>query len=1198
MWETEQVIALPRSKKPFSLSLHKRDLIFIKGGKGYVFFQNSWLQIKAFGLMTNKICRYVQSQSRKISLHLPTVTPILAIHENRHTSIVLTLPIPFNFMADDSPYGNIYDCINTTGEPICVATTYQRVGDLPFIFSQQAKFGSPFSSHVKHMAVSDDARIIAVDFDDQLWVWNQLPEQVRGDGNWVNLSSVEAFNYQKYDSDGQNSPLAFQKLAAFRNPDEGSGICYLTCLLPPCKPFDMLYLFNSVCVFSEKRKYFRYHVKIPVLEGHERPAAYWSPCCRLVVISVNNSIVMLTRELQVIATIPLKKVFMGENPMVHDLAWSSNCQYFVMTSTNGFVGVVTRNGKSLKHCICDLPLFQEDYYQPLNIAADTDDPNLYIIYSQRYMRFLRIDGNLIECSLGNLISLPFPMKNAEPLIKHALKAIDNVNPSDPYSVVQLIYWSDLYGIFRYQSPLRYPIYKKIDESLMTLLKEGHHLLTFFLIRCAYHVTSMEPTAYKEVTRRLGYSRQRRDSILLRILNEELEKRDWGYIPHHKQSPIMFYSMTNKDEQMMYDRTKPEPNKSADLQAVMKYIREILYDTDFYAVDEVPVDLSMLFEMMIELGRFDRAALLSHHESIATDPLQLFIRISSIHAGDPINIFRAMEVCINSSPVDEPEFRAVAVMALNNILKQLIADSAPNAENPKPRMLSNFCVIEESVDIPVPESPEQCKDFAVVLGIALCAADYMNIQNFCNGKSMNIATRLLPAVKETIQLIWFVRWRYLSMKETFVERRPGNATLRMIPFNDFIDPLAIRETIERTGKSTFDPAVYELYMKDDGAFEKDPAFIDFICELAVRITPRLLSRIQIAVSSFADKLEDVPESQILGAVICSHVVPWLRCGIPRKMVEFNEAREIVPNEIMDFEDFILLEEPKPLQIDVKPTIDIPGIAEIPDEEEEKKEEPKNDEQLEMPPEIPKPDYNDDERQLSEGEEPPKPKKKHKTAPQKPKVKSKPKKKERKEKPMLRLIEVDKTPRYNNMNIVALHPPHPEFTPGYQFNPMPGTVPPVAIFECKHAPFPQQSYGPIWDLDPSLYERPYPRPPPNIPLDTEPPTDPPTKLTAESQCESRFRKPKRIPKVIITSAAKPLPIIDEISDDTASDVSLASDHEKLPPIDPFPLDDELRKRVDNLLNNPVEIKTPQLPMAPRYYTKVRTEHIIDHEYKESK
>lgn len=1197
MWETEELISLPRSKHAFFLSCHKGEILFMKAGKGYYYHQNSWSQVRNYGLLKNKISRVIPSQTKKISLHLPKVTPLLALHENRSTSILLTLPIPFHFLAEDADYQNLADRIDVNRETLCVATTHQRVGDLSYIFSQQPKVASAFSSHINEMAVNDDGRIIAIDFDDQLWVWNQLPEEVRGDGNWINLSMDESFNYQKYERQSHCSPLSFHQLNVFRNPDEGSGVCAFTCLLPPCRPFDMLYLFNSVCLFTYPRQSASYKIKIPILEGCERPSIFWSPCCRILVVAVNNSIIMLTRELQIINTIPLTEVLLGENPIVSDLSWSADSQFFIVTSTTGFLGAVTRDGKSILHCICDI-LFREDYYHPLRVTADTSDPYLYVIYSDRYMRTLRLDPAVLKPFIGNYLSLPYPLRDEADSLPPTVDSIQKVNIGSPYEVVQLIYYSDLFGVFRYQNPLRYMVFAKLNQACTFLLKNNQDLFVFFLIRCVLYVTSKEPDVYQEVMKRLNFSTNKRDKIMMQFLEEERQRRDWSYAPIEK-NVIKMYDATFEDEEQMRRRQKPEPKKDADLVTIIKCVNNIFYNDDFYEVDEIPIDITMLFEIMIQLGRFDKAALLSQHTSIAGHTTQLLIRIATIHANDPVAIFRAMMVCINSSPIDEPELRAICVLALNNILKQQIADTTPTAENPKPRLISNRCVIEETFDIPYPKNREQCNDFAIICGIALTAADYEYVQYFCNGKSMNIPVQLEAAIRELISLIWFVHWRYYAMRESFIFRTVGDATLRLIPFGDFINQQQLKSSIQALNKSRFNSEIYDMYMNGPAIFQNDPDFVDFICEISVRVSRPLVGRMQEIVGNFAEPFEDLPKSPLLTSLICSHVVPWLRCGIPRAMVKFDKACEIVPYELLQFEDFSLLKEkPKPLIIQPKEAFDIPAIVDVPPdsdkdtkaEDEIPVKEAKN--PKELPEQVPIPD---EDRELSEGEEPPK--KKTKTPKRKKEVNIEPSK-HKKKKPLLKLIEVDQTPRANKMPIqVPLQPEKPEVQQGYPFcplydmDPYMGHPPPVAIFQAVHAPFPQQSYGPIWDLDPALYERPFPKEPPNIPREKSKPSQ---KTSTKSTQIKPVEIPRNIPVFQISRKNK----VDDISDDyDLIDDAIEPDYH--PEIDPFPLDQELQKRVDDLLNNPVEVKIPTLPKRPRYTVKIeRTEHIIDNEFTESK
>lgn len=220
----------------------------VKPGKGYVLEGGeTWTQIRTYGLLNGKVMDVHASQSHAVAIHKPKVTPLLAIHETRKSSIILTCPIPFNYLPEDEEYKNMKTVLTPEGEELMVSMTHQRYGDVPYIFGQRNKKWSNFAESVKDYAVNDDGRIVAVLFDDALWVWNQVADQVRGDGWWVNLAQESGFNFRKWEVAG-NRPLAFQSISVFRNPDELSGVCLLSSLLPPCKPFNEMYLFNHICL--------------------------------------------------------------------------------------------------------------------------------------------------------------------------------------------------------------------------------------------------------------------------------------------------------------------------------------------------------------------------------------------------------------------------------------------------------------------------------------------------------------------------------------------------------------------------------------------------------------------------------------------------------------------------------------------------------------------------------------------------------------------------------------------------------------------------------------------------------------------------------------------------------------------------------------------------------------------------------------
>jgi hypothetical protein len=64
-------------------------------------------------------------------------------------------------------------------------------------------------------------------------------------------------------------------------------------------------------------------------------------------------------------------------------------------------------------------------------------------------------------------------------------------------------------------------------------------------------------------------------------------------------------------------------------------------------------------------------------------------------------------------------------------------------------------------------------------------------------------------------------------------------------------------------------------------------------------------------------------------------------------------------------------------------------------------------------------------------------------------------------------------------------------------------------------------------------------------------------------------------------------------SSSDVVVADGPTReFPPVDPFPLDEELRRRVDRLLAEDVHVNPVRLPNRPQYIRQtVVTEHYID-------
>jgi hypothetical protein len=313
-----------------------------------------------------------------------------------------------------------------------MTTPVNRVPDVPFVLGQQNRAASLLPSRVRGLATSENGQAIAMAVDDQLWIWQQYAEEVKGIGFWTDLTlnrhlgvGVQA-NHPSTQSTRpvhgmmrprqtftlmtvlapnlpQNSAVSYQDLCMFDNPDEGRGICCLTVLLPPCKPFDTLYLFNSICVFKGVNPTFqRADLTLDIVEGGGGPCVWWSLDCRLAVIAVSKSLVIVARFLRLVARMPLKDVFAGDELFVSSVAWSCCGRFFVITSTTGKISAVTRSGVSMRHALCSLAPFG-DKPGYLMATGDAKDPATFVIYSKDKFRSLRIDPSLVRSSLRALM---------------------------------------------------------------------------------------------------------------------------------------------------------------------------------------------------------------------------------------------------------------------------------------------------------------------------------------------------------------------------------------------------------------------------------------------------------------------------------------------------------------------------------------------------------------------------------------------------------------------------------------------------------------------------------------------------------------------------------------------------------------------------------------------------------------------------
>ena len=1177
MWATETTLKVPSTKTFYCMTSTNGQFFWVKPGKAFFWdkWGKSWNAVKKVGSLNNRIDRVVTSPCGGCSLQLPKETPLLAYHRNSPNAVVITIPLPkrSNSKAPTGPPA--LDAIAPSGDPILLTQPRTTVDDIPFQFKLSKTPADAFNTHVKGFACSEDGQALALAIDDQFWIWRQYPEETLGIGIWTDLTADQRFvinaksnhplsqqgktvhGYNRLRQSftlhpalapniPQNSAVSYQDLCMFNNPDEGIGVCCLTVLLPPCKPFDTLYLFVSVCTFNGLTPVFeRSGITLPIVEGYAAPCIWWSIDCRVAVIAVSQSLVVVTRYLRVIRILPLTKIFPGDHPVVASVAWSCSGEFFVVTSVQGDISAVTRSGESLRHCICHLTPFTSKQV-PIMVAADTKDPSLFVVYSQKEMRPLTLDVDTIPLNLQILISLQFPQKSVANLYDQAVQAIKDHGVSDPLKLVTLLYYTDMFRIWPYYSPLRYILFTLFNEGARLALESGNDLFAFFLVRCVFRLTGMDVESYQVILERLAWSNLKRDKILRKILEDELAKTDYVTEGAPKNQRIVFYEPTEEDQAQMVKMTPPPHGRDVELGPLVEVVRSILWDPDFNENDlkSLRCDLRLLSEFLIQLGLFDRAMIVAKHYSVAMDPPALFARIAAFHANDAAKLFQAMTTCIGASPEDELELRAVCVKAIVNILRQRISESMPSADNPRVGMISRLSHLEEEgLSLVTPETVEDLDDFAVVLGIGFCAADYPACANFFNRRQAATPDVLRDGVRSLFSMLWFLKWRYMAICETTKFGNANDATVRLLAFPEFVDKKAARAQIDSVPRENFSHDVLAHYIDGTGFFEQDPAFPDFAVECSQGIKPRTLSRIAAAVLRFGLDGNDVPKSGILLASLVSHMVPWLRCAIPRALANF-ECDDQIPPELLDFDDFTL------------PSIPPPKL------------------------EVVRPEFDDDNWHIPEPEPEPEPEPPSEPSSSEISVK-KPKRRVRRERkpppkrtepaPPLRLLTVDPTSVAPPMPPMSIPPQMPMY---YQPYPIQYPTYDVPIFQ----PQPSTSYGPIWDFNPSdFFKQPEDD---NIPQREEIPK--PNMQTQSSQADDNPKRPPK-PLVIFATAHEPDRFDSTLGLSTSSELSEL--HLNEPPrhpiqiANPFPLDDGLQARAQELLNQADEVPdAPKLPDRP--------------------
>lgn len=1178
MWLSSQPYPVPRTRKPMYIVSKNGVLFCIKPGKGYVYQENSWVIEKSLNMLHHKIDRVVVSPNGTTSLHLPKVSPLFALHENKPNSNVTTFPLPAGniqtLQEKTTDYG--YD---PDGTKLLISRPHNRVDDLPYIFNLQNKPITDFPAHVFGLACSENGKIMAVSVDQSVWIWQQLPEQPNGIGWWMDLTADQRFGininanhyltqqgraYHGFMKPRQsftlhpaiaptlpsNSAVSYQDLALFDNPDEGRGVVCLTAVLPPSRPFDTLYLFVSICKFkySYTPTFERAEIHLPIMEGPGGPCIFWSLCCRIAVVAVSRSVIILTRELRVIKIIPIDEIFAQKNSMVANVAWSCTGQFFVITSTLGEVCAITRSGKNMHHQMCDLAPFQTGKDVPLMLTGDSKDPSIFVIYTREKFRVLKINTGLIPQTIENLMSLHFPFGNVAELYDPAVASIRECGYARIENFVRLIYLTDLFRIFPLFSPLRYLLITIFDEVTTKLLEDGEDLYAFLFARCIFRLADHKVPIYDIVVERLEFSEKQRDKILGWIMRSEGDKKDWVVSIDHTPSNILYYGMKDDDEEKLV-MSKPEARRNADLVLITKKIKKLVFEGQYNDLNEVDVDMRIILELMIMLGRIDRAIVVARHRSIASDPLNLFNRIIALFPDCPELIFRALIYCLQLASPDDDVMRGNCIKALLNILKAAVAGSMPTSSRPRVAPLSKLCMIEESLEVIAPLTKEDLKDFAVIATLAFCAADYKNISLFINGRSKLIPEAIRKPLKELFGLIWFIRWRQEAIKHTSKLKHANDATLRLLAFPEFVNTKVAMAQIKAAREDVFSPDVFALYTYGSRDFEDDPMFPSYMAECSNRLREGQLKDAMDRAIKLGDKQQsDLPKSQLLLAVLVSDMVPWLRCGIPRALSKFK-CGENIPNELLEFEEFSIPPlAPRKMQIETKPLVD-EGAQE---EESEDSDIPVNDN--EPLPEMPVKEETDSgefkmeksstSSTISEVAPPPKRhhRKREKEKPKpKPKIKAKKPKKSAPEPPRVRLLSLDPNAGQRHQYVA----PPPQYA----------------------QPQRPMRFGNVWDIDPSAWQNKKPQP-------TQTPVQPPPPQPQE-------------PKYVFVQSHRQdqFPIEIEKSTSSLSDFEFtATTHRPMPYADQFPLDEELNKKVARALGDYDNLPEPgNLGGRPQYQRK---------------
>lgn len=274
------------------------------------------------------------SISNQSSVHVLKYFPFLAFHSNTINSQLNLIEVPLESSSLIQRTLPDFSTVSLT-KPIN-SNLFQ-----PFFVCKQETF---ISKSRPGAVINDRGTVIALHFQRIFFLWSQIPDQAQGVGEWIDFTAEkiiatdlpskeetadaitmyhgfnkprQPFSLRNY-SRSNVSGFVYQDFSVFDNPNEGPGLVCLTAILPPCRPFNNL----AIQTFTYKvrdKKFKKKEIKLSIVEGDVAPCAWWNKTCKILVLVVSNSLLILTRQLKIIQRLSLTEVIPDQ--ILSSFAW-------------------------------------------------------------------------------------------------------------------------------------------------------------------------------------------------------------------------------------------------------------------------------------------------------------------------------------------------------------------------------------------------------------------------------------------------------------------------------------------------------------------------------------------------------------------------------------------------------------------------------------------------------------------------------------------------------------------------------------------------------------------------------------------------------------------------------------------------------------------------------------------------------------